>query len=59
MLDRRKKRQTYLFFFVLSISSTGSQLPDDDVNRHDAPALDGLLKGEADGAAIEEKKKTS
>ena len=59
MLDKRKKRRNYLFFSDLSISSTRSQLPDDDVNRHDAPALDGLLKGEADGAAIEEKKNTS
>ena len=59
MLDKRKKRRTYLFFFDLFVLSTRSQLPDDDLNRHDGPALDGLLKGEADGAAIEEKKNTS
>ena len=38
MLDKRRKRRTYLFFLDLSVSSTDPQLPDDDVDRHDSPA---------------------
>ena len=35
------------------------QILDDDVDRHNGPVLDVLLKGEVDGEAIEEKKITS
>jgi len=37
MLDKRRKRRTYLFFLDLSVSSKDPQLPD-DVDRHDSPA---------------------
>ena len=36
MLDKRRKRRTYLFFLDLSVSSKDPQLPDDDVDRHDS-----------------------
>ena len=56
MLDKRRKRRTYLFFLDLSVSSKDPQLPDDDADRHDVPTSNDLLEGEVNGAAIVEKK---
>ena len=57
MLDKRRKRRTYLSFLDLSVSSKDPQLPDDNVDRHDGPAPD--IEGEVDGGAIEEKRNKS
>ena len=56
MLDKRTKRRTYLFFLDLSVLYKDPQLPDDNVNRHNGPTPNNLLKGEVNSAAIEEKK---
>ena len=56
MLDKRRKRRTYLFFLDLSVSSKDPQLPEDGVVRNNDPTPNDLLEGEVNGAAIEEKK---
>ena len=52
MLDKRIKRRNYLFFFDLSVSSIAvakdPQLLDDDSDRQDDPAPDGLLEGDGE-----------